>query len=160
MIWSFALSYVQIRVFVTLSLGFRFSLAGPRSLGVALEVGCLVFLYPTVIPLPVVRGLCPGFFLPSVWRTSTNQFWSAISILLLLAIVGPRAFYSLGVAFFTDPCGVYYILLQFGSVSLSLDLGCEFRPLLFWLSIFGLGFPVSLGMLLGWPVHFSKSLSL
>ena len=66
------LSYVQIRVSVILSLGYRFSLAGPRSLGVALEVGHLVFLYPAMIPLPVVGGLCLGFFLPSVWRTWTN----------------------------------------------------------------------------------------
>ena len=55
------LSYVQIRVSVILSLGFRFSLAGPRSLGVALEVGRLVFLYPTVTPSPVIGGFVLWF---------------------------------------------------------------------------------------------------
>ena len=55
------LSYVQIRVSVILSLGYRFSLAGPRSLGVALEVGRLVFLYLAVIPLLVVGGFVLWF---------------------------------------------------------------------------------------------------
>ena len=60
--------------------------------------------------------------------------------LLWLACVGPRALQILGVAFLFSPCGVYFILLQFGLVSLRSDLGFEFRPLLSWLSISGLGF--------------------
>ena len=86
--------------------------------------------------------------------------WSAVSILLLLAIVGPKALHSLGVAFLIYPCGVYFTVLQFGSVSLRYDLGFEFRPLLSWLSIFWFGVPVSLGELSWSDLSTSRSLSL
>ena len=85
---------------------------------------------------------------------------SVVSILLLLAIVGPRALHSLAVAFLIHPCGVYFTLLQFGSVSLRSNLGFEFRPLLFWLSIFWFGVPVSLGELSWFDLSTSWSLSL
>ena len=139
MIWSL-LSYVRIRVSVILSLGIRFSLAGSRSLGVALEVCRLVFLHPAVISCLSLGVPWSGFDFSSVWRTWTNQPLVCISIYLVLFVVEPRACQSLGVAWFTDPCGICYILLWFGSVSLSLDLGFEFHPLLCWLSISGLGF--------------------
>ena len=142
-----------------LSLGFRFSLARPRSLGVALEVCHLVFLYPVVIFLSVVGGFLL-WFLPLLSVTNLDEpYWSAVSICCWLACVGPRALQSLGVAFRLGSCGVYFIL-QFGSVSLRSDLGFEFRPLLSWLSIFWFGVPVSLGELLVRPVHFPESLSL
>jgi len=105
------LSYVQIRVSVIVSLGYRFSIAGLWSLGVTLEVGLLVFLYPTVIPFPVVGGFVLWFLLLLVGRTWTNLSYSAVSIFVVLAIVGPRACHSLGVAWFLDPYGVYCILL-------------------------------------------------
>ena len=154
------LSYVQIRVSVILSLGYRFSLPGPRSLGVALEVGRLVFLYPAMIPLPVVEGLCPGFFLPWGWRTWTNQSLVCISIFFVLVIVEPRACQSLGVAWFIDPCGICYHPLWFGSVSLSLDLGFEFRPPLVLVIDFWFGIPVSLGVCSWFDLMSSRSLSL
>ena len=116
------------------------SLAGPRSLGVALEVCRLVFLHPAVISLLLVGGSLVWFlYLLSVTNLDEPS-WSAVSICCWLACVGPRALQSLGVAFLFSPCGVYFILLQFGSVSLRSDLGFEFRPLLSWLSISGLGF--------------------
>ena len=154
------LSYVQIRVSVIVSLGYRFSIAGLWSLGVTLEVGLLVFLYPTVIPFPVVGGFVLWFLLLLVGRTWTNLSYSAVSIFVVLAIVGPRACHSLGVAWFLDPYGVYCILLWFGSVSLSLDLGFEFRPLLCWLSISGLGFQFRWVYAVDWPDLFPESLSL
>ena len=66
----------------------------------------------------------------------------------------------MGVAFLFSACGVYFILLQFGSVSLRSDLGFEFRPLLSWLSIFWFGIPVSLGELSWFDLSTSWSLSL
>ena len=74
--------------------------------------------------------------------------------------MGPRALHSLGVAFLFSPCGVYFILLQFGSVSLRSDLGFEFRPLLSWISIFWFGVLVSLGELSWFDLSTSRSLSL
>ena len=105
------LSYAQIRVSVLLSLGYRFSIAGLGSLGVALEVGRFGLPYPAVVPSFVVGGLCLGFSLSCVGRTWTNQSLVCISISFVLFIVEPRACHSLGVAWFTDPCGICYLLL-------------------------------------------------
>ena len=55
-----------------LSLGYRFSIAGLGSLGVALEVGRFGLPYPAVVPSFVVGGLCPGFSFSCVGRTWTN----------------------------------------------------------------------------------------
>ena len=74
--------------------------------------------------------------------------------------MGPRALHSLGVAFPFSPCGVFFTLLQFGSVSLRSNLGFEFCPLLSWLSIFWFGVPVSLGELSWFDLSTSRSLSL
>ena len=99
-----------------------------------------------MVPSFVVGGLCPGFSLFYVGRTWTTQSLVCISISFVLVIVEPRACQRLGIAWFADPCGISYLLLWFGSVSLSIELGFEFRPPLMLVIDFWFGMPVSLGV--------------
>ena len=55
------LSYVQIRVSVILSLGYRFSIAGLWSLGVTLEVGCFGLPLPSCDSFTCRWGFVPWF---------------------------------------------------------------------------------------------------
>ena len=55
------LSYAQIRVSVLLSLGYRFSIVGPRSLGVALEVGRFGLPLPSGDSFTCCWGFVPWF---------------------------------------------------------------------------------------------------
>ena len=112
------------------------------------------------LSLLVVGGFEP-WFLSFLNVTNLGELLvSAVSIFLWLACVGPRALHSLGIAFPFIPCGVFFTLLQFGSVSLRSDLGFEFRPLQTWISIFWLGFQFSLGELCWFDLSISRSLSL
>ena len=116
------------------------SFAGRWRLGIALVDGRLVSSHPAILILACRWGFEP-WFLSFLSVTNLDEpSWSAVSICCWLACVGPRALQSLGVAFLFSPCGVYFILLQFGLVSLRSDLGFEFRPLQTWISIFWLGF--------------------
>ena len=105
-------------------------------------------------------GVCALVSIPLQFDELGRTFLVCSIDLLWLACVGPKALQSLGVAFLFSPCGVYFILLQFGSVSLRSDLGFEFRPLLSWISIFWFGVPVSLGELCWFDLSTSRSLSL
>ena len=90
------LSYAQIRVSVLLSLGYRFSIAGLGSLGVALEVGRFGLLIPSLVPSSAVGGLCPGFSLSCVGRTWTNLSPGLHIDLLLVACCGAQSMPELG----------------------------------------------------------------
>ena len=140
--------------------GFSLSLAGPWSLGIALDDGHLVTSHPAILILACHWGFVP-WFLSFLSVTNLGELLlSAVSIYLWLACVGPRALHSLGVAFLSIPCGVYYPHLQFGSISLRSDLG-------FWVSSpsaldidFLVRVPVSLGELCWFDLSISRSLSL
>ena len=105
-------------------------------------------------------GVCALVSIPPQCDELGRTFLVCSIDLLWLACVGPRALHSLGVAFPFNPCGVFFTLLQFGSVSLRSDLGFEFRPLQTWISIFWLGFQFSLGELCWFDLSISRSLSL
>ena len=125
-----------------------------------MDDGRLVSSHPVIHILACRWGFYP-WFLSFLSVTNLGELLlSAVSICLWLASVGPKALHSLGVAFPVIPCGVFFTLLQFGSVSLRSDLGFEFRPLQTWISIFWLGFQFSLGELCWFDLSISRSLSL